>query len=106
MSDQDNTQSAGSDGCQEATKVASEVEDAGNKEADTRTSAVPQEVPDTMTNAAPGSCTGIVQSNSGAPMRVPGSGLHATSGNLVVGLFHSLEGAQQRQPLFGINPCS
>ena len=68
--------------CHIAVQVASEVEDAGNKEADTRTSAVPQEVPDTMTNAAPGSCTGIVQSNSGAPMRVPGSGLHATSGNV------------------------
>jgi len=49
---------------------------------DTRTSAVPEEVPDTVTNAAPGSCTGIVQGNSGAPMRVPGSGLRATSGKV------------------------
>ena len=49
---------------------------------DTRTSTVPQEVPDTMTNAAPGSCTGNVQGNSGAPMRVPGSGLRATSGKV------------------------
>ncbi len=65
-----------------AVQVASEVEDADNKETDTRTSAVPQEVPDTMTNAAPGSCTGSVQGNSGAPMRVPGSGLRATSGKV------------------------
>ena len=49
---------------------------------DTRIRAVPEEVSGTMTNAAPGSCAGIVQGNSGAPMTVPGSGLRATSGKV------------------------
>ncbi len=76
-----------------AVQVASEVGDENkeadtkthkddNEEADTKTSAVPQEVPDTKTNAAPGSCAGTVQGNSGAPMRVPGSDLRATSGKV------------------------
>ncbi|DBA72129.1 TPA: hypothetical protein ACH3X2_010852 [Trebouxia sp. C0005] len=104
------THSAGNDGSQEATKVASEVKaqkDADNAHAvpievpDTRTSAVPQEVPDTMTNAAPGACTEIAQGSSGSPMRVPGRGLRATSGKLVLGLFQFMEGAQQRKPAFG-----
>ncbi|KAL0047547.1 hypothetical protein WJX82_006268 [Trebouxia sp. C0006] len=87
-----------------ALDVASEVEaqkDADNEDGinahDARTSVVPEEVPEEV----PGSCAGSVQGNSGAPMRVPGSGLRATSGKLVVGLFQSMEGAQQRQPLFG-----
>ncbi len=78
--------------CYIAVQVASEVKaqkDADNEDVDnahampdTRTSAVPDEVTDTMTNAAPGSCAGVAQGNSGAPMRVPGSGLRATSGKV------------------------
>ncbi len=75
--------------CWIALQVASEVQaqkDAHNEDGDnahdTRTSAVPDEVPNTKTKAAPGSCTGIFKGNSGAPMRVPGSGLRATSGKV------------------------
>ncbi|KAL0037714.1 hypothetical protein WJX77_009240 [Trebouxia sp. C0004] len=105
------TEPAGSDASQEvASKIEAQKgadnEDVDNAHADpaevpdTRTSAVPDEVTDAMTNAAPGSCTGIVQGNNGAPMRVPGSGLQATSGKLVVGLFQSWK------ELGDMEPCS
>ncbi|DBA83841.1 TPA: hypothetical protein ACH3X1_006356 [Trebouxia sp. C0004] len=124
------TEPAGSDASQEATVfschpqlalvVASKIEaqkgadneDVDNAHADpaevpdTRTSAVPDEVTDAMTNAAPGSCTGIVQGNNGAPMRVPGSGLQATSGKVGFAggwAVSVMEGAQQRKPVFGFS---
>ena len=71
--------------CYVDVQVASEVEaqkDADNEDGinahDARTSVVPEEVPEEV----PGSCAGSVQGNSGAPMRVPGSGLRATAGKV------------------------